>query len=80
MSFVVSMASGKPKRRNSRRRWNWAEAGVDAAGGEGNGALPGDVANLLSTEMSVLEQEHLRVVLLNTRNEVWASPRSTREA
>jgi DNA repair protein RadC len=35
---------------------------------------PSDVANLLSTEMSVLEQEHLRVVLLNTRNEVLGIP------
>ena len=31
---------------------------------------PQDVANLLIAEMSVLEQEHLRVLLLNTRNEV----------
>ena len=31
---------------------------------------PEDVVNLLSAEMSVLEQEHLRVLLLNTRNEV----------
>ena len=29
-----------------------------------------DVANLLLAEMSVLDQEHLRVLLLNTRNEV----------
>lgn len=35
---------------------------------------PEDVANLLSTEMSLLEQEHLKVVLLNTRNEVLAIP------
>jgi DNA repair protein RadC len=32
---------------------------------------PGDVAALLM-EMEILEQEHLRVVLLNTRNEVLA--------
>ena len=31
---------------------------------------PQDVANLLMAEMSVLDQEHLRVLLLNTRNEV----------
>ena len=31
---------------------------------------PEDVVNLLSAEMSTLEQEHLRVLLLNTRNEV----------
>ena len=31
---------------------------------------PDDVVNLLSAEMSALEQEHLRVLLLNTRNEV----------
>lgn len=31
---------------------------------------PGDVANLLMVEMSHLEQEHLRVVLLNTKNHV----------
>ena len=31
---------------------------------------PQDVANLLLAEMSVLDQEHLRVLLLNTRNKV----------
>lgn len=31
---------------------------------------PEDVVNLLSAEMSSLDQEHLRVLLLNTRNEV----------
>ncbi len=31
---------------------------------------PEDVVNLLSAEMSTLEQEHLRALLLNTRNEV----------
>ena len=31
---------------------------------------PEDVVNLLSAEMSSFEQEHLRVLLLNTRNEV----------
>lgn len=31
---------------------------------------PGDVANLLMLEMSLLEQEHLRVVLLDTRNRI----------
>lgn len=31
---------------------------------------PDDVANLLKTEMSLLEQESLRVVLLNTKNRV----------
>ena len=31
---------------------------------------PQDVANLLMAEMAFLEQEHLRVVLLNTRNQV----------
>ena len=31
---------------------------------------PRDVANLLMGEMGFLEQEHLRVVLLNTRNQV----------
>jgi DNA repair protein RadC len=35
---------------------------------------PSDVANLLLTEMSLLEQEHLRVVLLNSRNEVMGVP------
>ena len=33
---------------------------------------PADVANLLLAEMSALEQEHLRVVLLNTKNHVLA--------
>ena len=31
---------------------------------------PQDVANLLLAEMSVLDQEYLRILLLNTRNEV----------
>ena len=31
---------------------------------------PGDVANLLMAEMSLLEQEHFRVVLLNAKNHV----------
>ena len=31
---------------------------------------PQDVANLLSGEMATLDQEHLRVLLLNTRNQV----------
>ncbi len=31
---------------------------------------PEDAVNLLSAEMSALDQEHLRVLLLNTRNEV----------
>lgn len=31
---------------------------------------PQDAANLLLAEMAVLEQEHLRVILLNNRNEV----------
>lgn len=35
---------------------------------------PGDVANLLMVEMSHLEQEHLRVVLLNTKNHVLKIP------
>lgn len=35
---------------------------------------PQDVANLLLAEMGLLEQEHLRVVLLDTRNRVIAIP------
>ena len=35
---------------------------------------PQDVANLLQAEMSLLEQEHLRVLLLNTRNQVLGVP------
>jgi len=31
---------------------------------------PGDAANLLMLEMGLLEQEHLRIVLLDTRNRV----------
>lgn len=33
---------------------------------------PQDVANLVQGEMALLEQEHLRVVLLNTRNQVMS--------
>jgi DNA repair protein RadC len=35
---------------------------------------PADAANLLMGEMSVLEQEHMRVLLLDTRNRVLAVP------
>lgn len=35
---------------------------------------PEDVASILQMEMSLLEQEHLRVVLLNTKNHVVATP------
>lgn len=35
---------------------------------------PHDAANLLMSEMSLLEQEHLRVVLLDTRNNVLQMP------
>jgi DNA repair protein RadC len=35
---------------------------------------PADAANLLMSEMSLLEQEHLRVLLLDTRNQVLAMP------
>ena len=33
---------------------------------------PADVNNLLGAEMALLDQEHLRVLLLNTRNQVLA--------
>ena len=35
---------------------------------------PDDVANLLLGEMGLLDQEHLRVLLLNTRNQVLGAP------
>ncbi|MCA9920769.1 MAG: DNA repair protein RadC, partial [Anaerolineales bacterium] len=35
---------------------------------------PGDAANLLMSEMSFLEQEHLRIILLDTRNRVLHTP------
>jgi DNA repair protein RadC len=35
---------------------------------------PEDIANLLQGEMAFLDQEELRVVLLNTRNQVLATP------
>jgi len=35
---------------------------------------PADAANLLMPEMSMLEQEHLRLLLLDTKNAVIASP------
>ncbi|MDX1616687.1 MAG: DNA repair protein RadC [Candidatus Promineifilaceae bacterium] len=35
---------------------------------------PADAANLLMTEMSFLDQEHLRLILLDTRNQVLATP------
>ena len=35
---------------------------------------PEDIANLLLADMALLEQEHLRVVLLNTKNQVMAAP------
>ncbi|HSJ54563.1 MAG TPA: DNA repair protein RadC, partial [Anaerolineae bacterium] len=35
---------------------------------------PADAANLLMSEMSLLEQEHLRVMLLDTKNRVLETP------
>ena len=35
---------------------------------------PGDAANLLMSEMMYLEQEHLRLILLDTRNRVLSMP------
>jgi DNA repair protein RadC len=35
---------------------------------------PADAANLLMLEMGHLEQEHLRVLLLDTKNQILASP------
>lgn len=35
---------------------------------------PADAANLLMSEMAFLEQEHLRLVLLDTRNQVISTP------
>ena len=35
---------------------------------------PGDAANLLMSEMTFLEKEHLRLILLDTRNGVLATP------
>ena len=35
---------------------------------------PQDVSNLLLAEMGLLEQEHMRVLLLNTKNQVLAMP------
>ena len=35
---------------------------------------PADAANLVMAEMSLLEQEHLRVILLDTKNHVLAIP------
>ena len=35
---------------------------------------PQDVADLLMAEMSLLDQEHFRVVVLNTKNQVMATP------
>ncbi len=36
--------------------------------------LPDDAANLVMSEMSLLEQEHLRVMLLDSKNYVLATP------
>lgn len=36
---------------------------------------PADIANLLQGEMSFLEQEEMRVVLLNTKNQILSIPR-----
>ncbi len=47
---------------------------LTAAGPEERPAVryPEDVANLLQAEMALLEQEHLRALLLNTRNQLLA--------
>ncbi len=36
---------------------------------------PADIANLLQGEMSFVEQEEMRVVLLNTKNQILSIPR-----
>ena len=36
-------------------------------------STPQDAANLVTGEMGTLDQEHLRVILLNTRNEVLST-------
>ena len=41
---------------------------------------PQDVANILMAEMALLEQEHLRVLLLNTKNQVLAISEVFQEA
>ena len=40
------------------------------SGPEAQDSSPDDITNLIGLEMSLLEQEQLRIVLLNTRNEV----------
>jgi DNA repair protein RadC len=37
-------------------------------------ASPGDAANLVMSDMMFLEQEHLRLILLDTRNKVLSTP------
>jgi DNA repair protein RadC len=44
------------------------------AGGRAAVRSPADVANLLQTEMAFLEQEELRLVLLDTKNQVLSMP------
>ena len=47
---------------------------VEAPGERPQIRSPADAANLVMSEMSYLEQEHLRVLLLDTKNRVQASP------
>ena len=47
---------------------------VAAAGDKPKVTSPADAANLLMYEMMNLEQEHLRLILLDTRNQVLATP------
>jgi DNA repair protein RadC len=47
---------------------------VAAASDKAKVTSPADAANLLMYEMMNLEQEHLRLILLDTRNQVLATP------
>ena len=47
---------------------------VERPGGQAQIRSPADAASLLMPEMGLLEQEHLRVILLDTKNHVVAIP------
>ena len=57
--------------RSSKPRWNWAAAAIVTAGADRlQVKSPADVAGLLLAEMGALEQEELRIVILDTKNHV----------
>ena len=70
-SYATNVGSERPRLPRSKPPSNWAAA-LRSKSPEERPAVnsPADAAALVAYEMSALEQEHLRVILLDTRNRV----------